>query len=289
MKKLTIEIKKFIKKLKYIDFIILGFSLLFILIFAFLFFRKSSNITVTVKVGDEDFYSPYNPKWYTPSTTKTWLADLFYEGQKEKDGLGKIKAEVLDVFSYYKTQNEKNVLLKIRLNTVYEKASNTHNYKGVSILIGSKIKLNLDQIYVNGTIVEVENFPLKWKKQKIIVETQIIDNNPVYLGTSGTDIYLANAININQEVKDNKGNTIIKIVDKKVKPAQKIVTNANGQVLLKFDPVKKDVFLILEINALVINNQYFLFEDVPIKIGYEIPINLPEISVFPIVTKFVSE
>ena len=290
MEKLFKNAKNKIRKMKTFDWIIVGFAVLSISIFAYLFFRKSTYITVTVKVGEEEvFYSPWITSWTDLSGTKNWFADLFYKGQKEKDGLGKTKADVLEVFSYNKTPIKKTVYLKIKISTVYNRASNTFTYKGTPVLIGSQIKLNLNNISVKGLITEMEGFPEKKERQKILIEAQIREENFTYLETSGTKKYVADAIKKGEEIKDNNGNTIIKIIDKKVTPAKRVVTSANGEVFLRQDPLKKDVYLILEVETLKIGDQYFLLDDIPITIDQLIPINLPEISIFPIVTKFISD
>ena len=282
MAKLIKKLKDKIKKIKTFDWILIVFSILVISIFAYIFLRKTSEITVTVKVGEEEVY--YS-SWDTGP--KNWFANLFYEGLTEKDGLGKTKAKVLDVFSYNKTPTKKNVYLKIELKTVYNRASNTYSYKGVAVLIGSRIKLNFDKIFVEGLITEIEDFPEKREKVKIIVEAQIIEENSTYLETSGTKGYMAENIEEGEEIKDNKGNTIIKIIDKRVEPAKRTVTTSSGNILLRQDPLRKDIYLTLEINALKYENQYFLLDDIPILVDQIIPISTSKIFFFPVVTKII--
>lgn len=282
MTKINKKIKDKIKNTNSFDWIIIGLFISTVIVFGYIFLRRSSNIIVTVKVGNESLYWQ---QWYDPSGTKNWFTNLFYEGLTEKDGLGKTKAEVLNIFSYNTAPDKTNLYLRTKLNVVYNRTSNTYSYKGVSVLIGSKIKLNLNRIFVEGLITEVEDFPEKSTREKIIVEAQIINENSTFLETSGTKEYVAENIKIGEEIKDNNGNTIIKIINKKVEPAKKIVTTSNGNVLLKKDPLNKDIYLTLEINAIKYENKYFLLDDIPILVGQNIPINTSIIYIFPTVTK----
>lgn len=281
-----------LKSVKTFDWILVGLGLAALLIFAVLFFRKSSYITAVVEVGQNSIYYDQwlsgSPFWNDTSGTKNWFAETFRKGQAEKDGLGKTKAIVLDVYSYDKTPTRKTIYLTVKLNVIYSRSSNTYTYKGVPVLVGSPIKLNLDRVAVSGLVTSVEGFPTSTERKNIVVEAQIREENQTFLETAGTKKFLADAINIGDEVKDNNGLTLIKIVDKKVLPATKTVTTSTGRVLETSDPSRKDVYLTLNIYAQKVGDRYFLLKDVPILIDQIIPINTQTVSVFPVVTKFIS-
>ena len=279
------EILKNIKKFKPFDWILIGLTFILVLIFTFVFFRNSIYKVVTIEVTQESTYA-----WevWDASGSKMWFSDLFHKGMKERDGLGNVKAELLDIFSYEKTPARITVYLTTKLRVVYNRASNTYTYKGTPVLIGSKIKVNFDNLLVEGLITDIEGVSDKREKRLITVEAQIREENSTYLETSGTKAYIADAIKVGEEIKDNNGNTIIKIIDKKVEPAQRVVVTSDGRAMLRVDPVRKDIYLTLEINALKIGERYFLLNDIPIVIDYSLPINTPHLSLFPVVTKFIS-
>ena len=52
--------------------------------------------------------------------------------------------------------------------------------------------------------------------------------------------------------------------------------------------VRKDVFLTLEISAEKIDGKYFFLNDIPILVNQAIPINTPTVSIYPVVTKFLT-
>ena len=96
--------------------------------------------------------------------------------------------------------------------------------------------------------------------------------------------YLADAIKVGDEVHDHNGAVVLKVVDKRVEFAKKVVTNSSGQVIVASNPLLRDVYLVLEISAMKINDKYYVFDDIPVLIGEEIPLNLPYLSTELLVT-----
>lgn len=278
------------KSIKVFDWVLIAFGLTAIIVFLIIFFRKSTYITVTVDVGQNDIaYDVYTPQWTGNSGIADWYSSAFYKGEAEVDGLGREQAVVLNVFRYDKGPDRSSVYLTLKLNAVYNKASNSYTYKGVPVLVGSNIKLNLGRVYADGYITNVDGFPNNENKKTLILETQIREENSTYTESSGTKAYIADAINIGDVVKDNSGQAVITVIGKNVRPSLTTVSTANGQIVEAFNPDRKDVFLTLQVDAQKINNRYYLMNDIPILIDQPIPINTQTVSVFPVVTKFISE
>lgn len=277
-------LKNRIKRIKIFDWILIGFSIIAVIVFIFLFFRKSTYLTVVVSVKDDSSF--YN-NWWGDEGVKYWFASYFQKGQKERDGFGRSQAEVLNVYSYDRTATNKNVYLEVRLKTVYVRSTDSYTYKGSPVLVGSTIKLNLDKAYAEGIISNIEGSYNDLSKRKIIVEAQLREENSTFLGTAGTKEYVADAIKVGDVVKDSNGTTIMRILDKKISPAETTITTNIGQVLRGFDPVKKDVFLTIEIEADKVEEKYYFLYDIPILIDQPIPINTTTVSIFPVVTKFI--
>jgi hypothetical protein len=283
VKKATKYIRSKIKSLKLFDWILILFGLMALIIFTVILFRKSTYITATVSVGDD---SVVYGSWVNTGP-KTWFANLFYKGEAEKDGLGRIEAEVLNVYSYDTGPNNKKVYIEVKLNSVYNSASRTYTYKGVPVLVGSTIKLNLDNVYAEGLITEVQGFPNDTQKQYIKISARVGDEETTFLGTSATKTYIADAINIGDVVKDNYGQVLIRVLNKQETLAKVSVTTSNGRIVESIDPTKKDVILTLQILAENVNGKYYFLNDIPILVDQMIPLNLPTISVFPTVTNFL--
>jgi hypothetical protein len=274
MKKIFNQTSVFDKIFVVVVFLVLAFL-------AYAFFRKSTYITVTVKVGEE------NVTWARWS--REWFSQYFYPGMKERDGLGRTTAEVLSVRSYDNAKKDetpmKAVFLTVKVKAVYSKSSDTYSYKGLPILVGATMKMYLDDVLTEGLVVGVQGLKDPRRQANITVEAILKDENQTYLGTSGEDTYVADAIKVGQKVFDDQGNVLIEILDKKVTNAKQTTTTNTGALVVTENPLKKDVVLKLKINAIELNGRYFLFDDRPILIGYDVPINTPDYSIFPLVSK----
>lgn len=275
------KVKIMFNRLTLFDKVLIIMAILGIAFFAYVFFRKTTYITATIKVGEENIWYE---QWMAEAGTRTWFAELFHEGMRETDGLGRIGADVISIYSYDTYPSRKAVYLTANLRAVYNRASNQYIFKGVPLSVGSKVRLNLDRLLVEGLITHIQGLPDKRERVKLLVEAKLKNENSTYLETSGVEPYVADAIEKGQEIKDSQGKVIIKVVSKKVEDAKRLTVTAAGGVLVQRNPLRKDVYLSLEVNAIKIDERYYLFDDVPILVGQIIPFNTPILSVFPEVT-----
>lgn len=280
--KLIIKLKQVYKKLTLFDQILAGIAVFGILFFAYTFSRHASFVTITLKVGaDNTYYSIFGPG------IPTWYDNFFYKGMSEKNGLGTVQAEVLDINSFYKWPQTLSVYAKVRLRVTYNRASDQFTYKGTPVVIGSRLKLYLNNVLVEGLITGVDGVKDPREKKTLIAETRIIDHNSTFLESSGTDQFLADTLNVGDEIKDLQGNTVIKIISKRVEPAKKVTTASDGSLLTQLDPIRKDVYVNLELNTTKVQGHYFIFDDIPILVGQAVPLNTSTTSIYTTITKIV--
>lgn len=243
-----------------------------------LLFRKSSELVVTIKVGENNVY--YWP-WKSEGGSRPWFSNAMRVGMKELDGLGRVQAEVLDTYVFDTAPNRRAVYLTVRLKTVYNKASNTYTYKGMNLLLGSTIKLNLDELFIEGLITGVDGFTDNRKKVRLVIDAVLKDENDTYLETSGVDPHIADAISVGDKIYDNKGNVLIEVLEKRANNALRITVNSAGVTRVASNPLRRDVDLELLINAYETGGRYYVFDDIPILVGMEIPYNTKHLSIFP--------
>jgi hypothetical protein len=275
--------KKLIRKLTLFDKAIIVLAIFAFAFLAYIFFRKSTKINITVKVNEDDIN--YVQWAIFDKGSRSWFSHLFYVGMKEKGGLGDISAEVTDVYSYAISPGKEAVYLDVKLKTVFARSQNQHTYKGSPVLIGYPVKMYLDNVYVEGLVVDIEGVPDPREKETLEVEAKLLDYNTKFLETTGVEEFIADAISEGDKAKDNKNNTIIKVVNKRVENAKKVVSDASGRILTQRLPDRYDVYLTLEVNAIKISDKYFVFDDFPISIGGGIPINTSFYTISPVVSK----
>lgn len=266
-----------LKKLTVFDYLLVALFFIGVLFFAVTFLRRPEYVNITVKIGEDDV------SFMRPGS-RDWFAQLFTVGMTERDGAGKPQVEVTKVFRYDSDKNKQAVYLTMKVHALYTKSTMQYSYKGKPLLVGYPIKLQLDYINTEGIITNIDKIPDRRVKKELMVETQIMIDS-TFMETTGTRDYIADALNVGDTISDSEGNPVMTIVAKRTLPAKKVVTTSQGEVLTRFNPLLKDIFLTLKINATMINNKYYLFDDIPILIGQSIPLSTSKIYVGPVVTK----
>lgn len=255
-----IELANFPMNISYkkIQFKIFDIVIIFIFIFLaitlfFVLFRKQSELKVVIKVNEESLARQVGG-------VPNWFSQFLHAGMKEIDVFGRPMAEIKTVKTYFATDQRSVVYLTVSLKTVYSTSSHQHTYKGKVVSIGSTIQLPLDNLLVNGLIVDVDGSS-KTNLNKIYVQARIINLDPVFPQTEGVPDFVADAVKEGDVMNDSLGNPVIKILKKTVEDAKIAVTTANGDLILQRHPMRKDVFLDLEIWAEKIGDRNYLFGD----------------------------
>ena len=274
--------KKNLLKLTLFDKILILITVLGVAFFGYYFFRKPNYKNAVVKVSEDSvLYAP----WKKDSGVSSWFEQYFQVGMREVNGLGQTTAEIENISSYDTGPTRKDLYLNVKLNSVFNRATGIYTFKGRPLIAGSTIKINFDGVYVEGLVTFVDGLNDKREKIKLKVEAQLLENNPVFSESEGVRKTLADAINIGDEVVDNRGNIVLKVVGKNMEDSRRLINTSDGRTIVSNNPYRKDVILILEAQGYKLNNRYYLFDNLPILVGQNIPFNTPYVSVFPEVTK----
>lgn len=259
----------------------IGFVLFFLIFFLR---RKQELITFKLKVTDRDvLYSNTNPS--------NLYAHAFIEGDFEKNELGQKIAEIKKVSKISEDKYHKSVYLDIELKATYSPRSEKYSFRGRPIIYGQPFIFEFSNVKVEGIVVDFPGYldGLESREYKKVVKAQIINENRDFSDVYGIKGFEADAINIGDEVKDSDGNVLIKILNVEVKPAKRTVFTDKGKTFLISDIVLKDVFLELELLVREINGKLFVLDYVPLYIGGTLPLNLDNISFWPVVTEIYNE
>lgn len=274
-----------LKKLKEIDVFDLfsAFALLSIIIFLFIFlFRKEVHISITLRVRSNDVPFLY---FYDHDNPPSWFSFLLREGMKEKDSLGRTKAEITKVLLYDIKPDTKAAYLTVRLKAGYNKRENKYRYHGEPVLIGSQLELEFEEIKIRGLVTHIEGVPDPREKTELIIEARLTDLSSVFPETRGVEPHIVEAFSVSDRSYDSQGNIVAEILGKRVSPADKTVTDSRGNLFVKKDPFKKDVFLKLKIKVTKMNNEFFFLDTEKIEVDRTIPVQLEKITIWPVITK----
>lgn len=185
-------------------------------------------------------------------------------GDIEKDSSGKKIAEIVNLQVYDTPQSvvtKKDIYVKLRLLVKINSRSGELEYKNKIIKVGSPVEFRFNSGLIAGKIAE-----LGGKEEKIEIKTitiKLYDQWP----------WFADSIEVGAGETDEKGEKIIKVLSKEVKPAEITVTTQNGQTVITTDLRKVDVTLTAKIQLANIKNQYVFRQDQRIIIGELISFN----------------
>lgn len=214
--------------------------------------------------------SPGNWWWVTPRPPD-WLAASISVGNREYNALGQPTAEVLAVSTYDAGGPTKDVFLTVRLSARENKRTNKYRYKGESLEIGGPIALSLDKTFFPGLITELypEETYTTQPPQKLTVEVKLYDRWP----------WEFEAIKIGETMTDGSGNVIAEIRGKKLFPAEKEATTADGRIVRALSPVRSDFILTLEIGVTNRADGVIFREEQYVKVGNAIWAQFPSYNI----------
>jgi len=252
---------------------------------AFFFLKRAKYVEVEVKITNQNIlYAKDNP----PS----WFTEYFKPGIIAKDSLGRKRAEIKKVFRYDTKPEQKAIYLTLEVKTDYTKGEDKYSYEGKPLIIGAPILLEFPNILAEGLVTRMQDGQDNRQTKEMLIETQLLFYEENAQSTHGVLPFIPEAIRVGDEVGDSLGNTLISIIDKRVESAKRTVVDAFGNVFIRQDPLRKDVYLTLKLKVYEVKNsinekEYYLFDDVRVKVGNIIPLHLNDISIYPTVTKII--
>jgi hypothetical protein len=272
--KLIYKIKPLFKKLNAFDWLFIIVLVASVIFIAITSLKKTAWVTAEFKVS-------------IPGTGRlSYLAaENLNQGDFQLNQSGEKNLEVLKVFSWGNQQKDMWITAKLNVNV---NKSNKYSFNYQPLEIGKPVEATIKGIYVRGIVTWLENIPDTRKRYAITIKARLVnDTNPYSTSTRGVDPWLADGLEVGQQMKDTTGRIVAEITDLTVKPAERTVQTGDGRIYLGEDPLKKDVFLTLKIQTTKNENDYYFLEDLPVKIGYFIPVLLGPINISPVITEIV--
>lgn len=252
---LVTDTKKFIRRLKILDYIIIIALLLFgIIIYKFLN-PEEKWIDLVILDTNVPIYQ---------------LAAL-HKGDIEKGPTGEKMAEITDL-EIYDTPNtpisNKDIFISLKILAKINPRSREYEYKNKIIKIGSPSEFKFNSGLANGVIVDMEGAKPR------IAETKVLT-----LILYGQWIWFADSIKVGSGEIDEKGKKIVEVISKEVKPAEITVDTSTGEKLLKTDPQKVDITLKVNIQAQKINNEFIFRKNKKLLVGEQFSFNASDTTV----------
>lgn len=226
--------KQALKNITAIDVILFLLGILIVGFMLFYFRRKKAYIYVDLTFQRQDWNSNSFPPEY-------WEVNKLQVGDEGYNSLGRKVAEIQDV--------EKNAWdggrrlyfeMSVRLNAVYNTTTRTYVYDGNPLLVGEDLTLQFGDVSFTGIVSNVYQ-----SKEQRYADYRLADA-VIKVNYRQYDPWHAEALR-DFTVKNSRGETILNTKDIKITPAEKVVVTDRGQVLLRRDPIRKDVVVTFEL------------------------------------------
>ncbi len=255
-----------LKKFKVFDFIAAGTLALIAVGLFLLFYRKAEYINIRVRVTDQDVL-------YAQTLPKNWYAKRFSVGDYELDALGRKITEVTGLEAFAVSNENSVVFLDLTVRATYDTRSKMYSVKGKQIQFGAPVRFNLHTITFDGIVTE---FPGSEKQQSVQTHTRT-----VRALARGIEPYLANSAGVGLEVTNSNKVVLAKITKIEVRPAERVTTTDRGDLLLRLDPLYKDVVYTIDVLVKEQKGVETMFDSIPVKVDQMIPLNFENVSLFP--------
>lgn len=231
-------------------------------------------VTIEFKVTLSPVYS-----FGVPDSPPSWLTEKIAIGDVQYDSLGQKNLEIKNIRSWGWGYRQTWVTASVKAK--YKPSQLKYTFQYQPLEVGRAIDVTINGTQIHGVVTSVEGSSDTRPRYDIVVDARLLQ----YDGFQrGVEVWIADAFEQGEAMKDISGITLAEVLKKEVRPAERIITTDNGSVFLGLDPLRKDVFLTLKLRVTKDNDTYFFLEDYPIKVGIGLPIFLDRTQIGPIIT-----
>lgn len=207
--------------------------------------------------------------WETLPQAPHWLIDPVSPGAVEYAIGGKKLAEVLETKKYQEDTN-KILWAKVRLLVTPDKARRGFRFQQMPVEIGSSLTIEPNSIKLTGSVIAIEGVGRAGEYKNLKVTVKLHDRFPWY----------ADAIKIGDQAVDDQGQITAGVLSKKIDLAETTAYTSDGRVLARRNPLKRDLTLELEIQAVDRNGSLYYNQIQPVKIGNQLWIQTKRINLW---------
>jgi hypothetical protein len=255
------KLLKHLKKITYFD-IGVGIIVIILAFSGYLFFKRDVQyITIRVKITDREIL-------YANTQPADWYANRFVVGDSEKDALGRTITEIVGVENYSVGTNKKALYIDMKIKAVYDKRTKTYSARGKTVAFGTPMRFYLSKVIFDGIVTE---FPESTQLYKITTTT-------VTVLARGLEPSVAEKIKTGDKILDSNGTTLAEIIELEATPAERVTTTVGGDLLLRFDPLYKDVHMKISMRTKILEQDFYVLDNIPLKVGVSLPLSLNNVS-----------
>jgi len=248
-----------IKKLNTIDYLVIGFVVLAIVLLLYSRYSKKSEwITVKLMIGNQDWT-------WDSELPQYWLVDNLYSGMVSYNSFGEKIAEIVDIQSFDKGAYRRYAELDLRIKGFHDQNKDVyfHDYKPLEI--GKPLELTFEKYNVKGLITHITQGQEHLTEKKIQVE--LLEREP----------WEASSLSEGMEMRSSSGTLLAKIdkLDSRITSSYKF-SDIRGQYIRTYNPQYRDITIDLSIYTYQSNNVDYFVDRAAVKVGDEIWFQFPK-------------
>lgn len=238
------------KKFKIIYLIVGSLLLVLITLLYFFYYNIRRRVTLftdvslvrTINIQEPYFWQPY------------WVDSAINISDKDISPLGSINAEVLDKESIEAGEYGRYIHLLLKIEAIRDRTG-VYLFKNKPLAVGNIIQLRFPKTNIFAYIKTINEQKPKPSYKKVRVLTRFKEIEPV----------MESWMQPGNEVKNNKGEIIARLIDKTTTIARKEVNTALGSIVVGTNPIKRDVDVLVELLVKEIDDQYYFTDTYKIK------------------------
>ena len=175
-------------------------------------------------------------------------------GDKDINPLGGVNAEVVDKLSVEAIEYGRYVYLLLKIDATRDR-SGVYLFKNKPLAVGNIIQLRFPKTTVYAYIQSLDEVSPQPNYKKVQAVTRFKEIEP----------FMDEWIREGNEVKNNKGETIARVVRKTSSVARREVHTAAGSIVVGTNPIKRDVDVTLELLVKELEGQLYFTDTYKIK------------------------
>ena len=277
-------IKGLLKNFSWFDYSALLVILIVALVVFFFFYRKSEYVDIRIKVTDQNVLYAWN-------YPQNWYANSFKKGDVERDVLGRVITEIKNVESFNIDDLRKAVYLDLRVRATYDSRTKLYSARGKALNFGSPVRFSLSGVTFDGIVTEFPNSELQ---ENLIIDSKKVDVlvrgiQETEKGKEFVEPEVVDSIKVGDKIVDSNSRLLAEVLEIETNLAERVTEDDRGNLLLRHDPFYKDALITLNLRAKTVNNESYVFDDFPLRLGKEVELTFSDVFVKGKIIKIYSD
>ena len=256
---------------------VLGFFFLVTIVAAVFILRSNKDAYIRMFLTEREWvkeWRNYPDHFFIPNV---------YVGLQDKDGLGQIRAEVVDLIRPVTSYTQEVAVVTVKLKANFNSRTGVYSYRGLPLVVGDYQRLLVGGVRIQGYLMEVGEDLKSYVEKEYTIEVSLEEGDARYLGMENTRLTgvlreTAEKIKVGDLVMDNRGKVIVKILEKNLSTARRSLISQGGKVSYNDDEFVSGRLKVMLRTAEIDGVDYWKFLT-PVQVGGRMQLNFKDVII----------